>query len=411
MIRRRHVFYVAGNDPRGVASYYGLFRRELARFQKVSSVETTITEPENDPKEPVAVWSITARKDHWQVATTYEFLRWDDIISANMARSMWLRYPLVLSCFFKNLFNGMIARVFWASWQYGLVYIYPPIALVLMLAIPIVLGWWVASLSSSVAGLAAPWTIIAGCLAGIAIYALALKAADRYFVIQLAEARLWADDWAYARRPDYIARADAFARRIIARARAGDVDEILIIGHSGGGAVALLVTARALEIDPNFARSVPNVALATLGSLLPLAALHPAADQARDAIRRVAIEPSVTWVDCQARQDAMNFYRFDPVEGVGLNIESGRCNPMIWKISMKAIVSPRQYKRLRWNFFRMHFQFIMANDVPAHYDYFMIVCGPTALADQARPACIAAPDLAPDAPARSDSPMQPAQQR
>ena len=32
--------------------------------------------------------------------------------------------------------------------------------------------------------------------------------------------------------------------------------------------------------------------------------------------------------------------------------------------------------RLRYNFFRRHYQLIMANDRRAPYDYFMLVCGP-----------------------------------
>jgi hypothetical protein len=32
--------------------------------------------------------------------------------------------------------------------------------------------------------------------------------------------------------------------------------------------------------------------------------------------------------------------------------------------------------RLRYNFFRRHYQLIMANDRRAPYDYFMLICGP-----------------------------------
>ena len=37
---------------------------------------------------------------------------------------------------------------------------------------------------------------------------------------------------------------------------------------------------------------------------------------------------------------------------------------------------PDFYRRLRWNLFRMHYQFIMANDVQSPYDYLMLVAGP-----------------------------------
>ena len=37
---------------------------------------------------------------------------------------------------------------------------------------------------------------------------------------------------------------------------------------------------------------------------------------------------------------------------------------------------------MRWNFFRVHFHFLMANEVPGEYDYLMIACGPVRLADR-----------------------------
>jgi hypothetical protein len=50
---------------------------------------------------------------------------------------------------------------------------------------------------------------------------------------------------------------------------------------------------------------------------------------------------------------------------------------------------------MRWNIFRMHFQFIMANDQPARYDYFSMVCGPMTLVDRARPHSVTATLAAP----------------
>ena len=42
----------------------------------------------------------------------------------------------------------------------------------------------------------------------------------------------------------------------------------------------------------------------------------------------------------------------------------------------------------RWQFFRVHFQFVMANELPNAYDFFMIVCGPIPLSERmARSRC------------------------
>jgi hypothetical protein len=42
------------------------------------------------------------------------------------------------------------------------------------------------------------------------------------------------------------------------------------------------------------------------------------------------------------------------------------------------------YRRLRLNFFRLHYQFIMATDQRAPYDYFMLVAGPVPVAAWAK---------------------------
>jgi pimeloyl-ACP methyl ester carboxylesterase len=191
---------------------------------------------------------------------------------------------------------------------------------------------------------------------------------------------------AHGRCPDVVARIDDFARRIIARARAGDADEVLVVGHSAGGTVVVQVMARALEFDSDFARAGSPVAMAALGSNLPLAALHPGAHDVREAIRRVAVEPSLVWVDCQARKDMLNFQDCDMVEGLGADAGPQQCNPLYWNVRFRDCVSPQFYSRFRWNFFRVHFQFIMANDQRAPYDYFMIACGPIRLLDWAKDA-------------------------
>jgi hypothetical protein len=173
------------------------------------------------------------------------------------------------------------------------------------------------------------------------------------------------------------------ARRLVAAARADAVDEIVLLGHSGGGALAPAIMARALELDPELGRRGPSVVLLTLGSIMPGVALYTKAKRIRDFIGRIAREPSVRWIDCQSRKDPMNVWDFDPVEGVGVHVGQQRHNPIVWAVRFRDMVSPEYYRRIRANFFRLHYQFIMAGDRRAPYDYFMLVCGPLPIADWA----------------------------
>jgi hypothetical protein len=51
-------------------------------------------------------------------------------------------------------------------------------------------------------------------------------------------------------------------------------------------------------------------------------------------------------------------------------------------VRFRDIIKPENYNRFRWKFFRVHFQFVMANERPHPYDFFMIVCGPVPLRER-----------------------------
>lgn len=378
MIRRRHVFYLAGYDPLGFHHYHRMFSREVARTKKIWPIDTAISDPVMDSDGKAGHWRIDSSSSNWQVQTTYEYLRWDDLITQHMNQPLPTLFVRSLLCFLEYLFTGTTFRVFRASWQFGIFYLAFQIALIALIALPVLLLWGMGS------ALPSPWGWIAGAAGATTLFFIGLRLARRHFVIQMCACWIWFRDRAHQREPACDARFDEFARRIIAKARANDVDEIVVIGHSGGGTISLPIMARALEIDPDFARAGAPVTLLVLGSSLPMSAAHPKAAHARDAICRVAVEPSFIWIDTQARKDIMNFYDFDMVRGVGVDPGPNAPNPVYWRIRYRDSLAPEFYNRLRWNLFRMHFQFIMANDRRAPYDYIMLVCGPARVRDWAQ---------------------------
>jgi len=378
MIRRRHVFYLAGYDPLGFHHYHRMFSREAARTKKIWPIDTTISSPKMNADGKAGHWQIDSRGPNWQVQTTYEYLRWDDLIKQHMDQPLPALIVRTLLSFLEFLLNGTIVRMFRASWQFGIFFIIWPIALSALIALPVLLLW------SAVSILPSSWGWIAGIAGAIALFAAGLRLAHKHFVIQLCACWIWFRDRAHQQDLKCDERFDEFARRIVAKARANDADEIVVVGHSGGGTISLPIMARALEIDPDFARAGTPITLLVLGSSLPMSALHPKATHAREAIHRVATEPSLTWIDVQARKDAMNFFNFDMVRGVGVDPGPNAPNPVYWRIRYRDSLAPELYNRLRWNLFRMHFQFIMANDRRAPYDYIMLVCGPARVIDWAQ---------------------------
>jgi hypothetical protein len=359
-----------------------MFRREWKRFLNVWPVTASVGDLAID-SDDLAHWSVDTAGPNWRVQTRYEFLRLEAFIAGNMAQPLVRQIPRALWWMAGDLASGALVRIFRASWRFGLHLILPQILLISWIALALAGGGVAALAAHRLLGLPI-WLAVPGALAlAVAIFAALKPFADRWFVIQVTNGWPYLRECARGAPTGYDRSIEICAARLVAMTRAGDADEVVMVSHSAGGVISPLILARALELDPDLGVHGPRVALLTVGSLMPAFALHPAAERLRAALRRIAIEPSVLWVDCQARKDVMNFWDFDPVADVGVNVGSPRHNPLVWPVRLRDMLSEEIYGKLRFNYFRMHYQFIMGNERRAPYDYFLLVCGPAALADWA----------------------------
>jgi hypothetical protein len=383
VIRRRHVIYVEGYDPQGAEGYYGLFERAFKRFLKIWPLNAKLGRLELDSQD-FAHWDIEASGPNWQVATRYDFLRQEHIIRANMAQPLLRQVPRALGWTLDYLVSGALLRVLRASWEFGAALIHFQMLLLWWLVLSAGGGWLVAHVATRYLGLPGVAGALIGVVGAVAVFLALRPLANRLFVIQINSHWPYLCEFARGEATCFDAPIEACAQRVIDAVRANDADEIVVIGHSGGGALAPAVIVRALELDPEIGRRGAPLVLLTLGSIAPGAALHPKATKLRAVFARLAVEPSVKWIDSQSRKDVLNFWDFDPVEGIGVHVGGARCNPLLWKVRFRDMLSAELYRRIRLNFFRLHYQFIMANDQRAPYDYFMLVCGPVPVASWAK---------------------------
>jgi pimeloyl-ACP methyl ester carboxylesterase len=243
-------------------------------------------------------------------------------------------------------------------------------------------------LLSGLGGTAAAWiasTLVAAPtippLAGVAAAALVLFAlirwTERYtYMLYLFDDIASTHQFVYGDRPDWEERFEIFAGYLIDAAKSAAVDEIVVVGHSSGSFIAVEVVGRALARDPDLGRHGPQVSVLTVGANMPIVGFNPVAETFRQRLRRLAIDPDVRWIEYQSRRDVMNFYLFDPIAGHGLELGTERRNPTVMPVVFRHLVLPENYPSFRWHFFRVHFQFVMANQTPAAYDFYMMVCGP-----------------------------------
>ena len=374
MIRRRHVFYVEGYDPRGAEGYHRLFARELARFTKTWGIEAELSALVVD-NDDIAHWTVATTAPNWQTSTRYEFVRFEHVVAGAARRPIARQILRTLHWIFDDMASGALWRTARAAWRFALHLMVLQAPLLAWLAFTIAAGCGAGIAVERASGSVAIGLLTAA-VVWAALFALLRPLANRSVMLQVANGWPIMRDFARGRPSGYDRPVEAFAQRLVAAARAGEADEILIIGHSAGGLTAPIVTTRALDLDPDLGRHGPRVTFVTVGSLLPAFALHPAAERMRAAVRRLAVEPDVRWVDCQARKDIMNFWDFDPVAGVGVQVSGARKNPIVWPVRLRDMLTDPAYDRVRGSQFRMHYQYVMANDRRAPYDYFMLVCGP-----------------------------------
>ena len=388
-VQHRHIIYVQGYDPRGLAQYYRMFRTELRKFSRLYQLSATISRPLSTTGDETASWTIETKASDWQTRTSYDFLRWEDLIQRDLAQPIWRTVFHAIWIYWRLVFNGTIARFWKAHWRFATFVSYPHYVLLnealLSLAVAFGLGKGLQALGAPNAFSIA---VAAGAFAAL-LYAMLKYTENRTYALYLLSDTIWTWQFAHRQRPEWDARIDRFARHLVKVAGSSDAEEIVIVGHSSGSFLGVDILARALEIDPDLGRHGPRIVLLTIGGNFPIIGFHAVSQDFRNHLRRLAVEPSIDWIDCQSRKDVMNFFPFDPIAGHGIDVGAARRNPTIVPVRFRDIIKSEHYNRFRWKFFRVHFQFVMANERPHPYDFFMIVCGPVPLHER-----MAQPDAA-----------------
>ena len=378
--QHRHIIYVQGYDPRGLAQYYRMFRTELRKFSGLYNVCATLGRPRETCGGEIASWKIETKADGWHARTDYDFLRFEDFIQRDLAQPVWHTVLLAVRIYWQLVFAGTIARFWRASWRFATFITYPHLLLLLE---AIVSGGIAYSFAKALGAIGVPDLVgIAATLpAFVAVLGATLKYTEsRTYLLYVLSDTIWTWQFSHRARPEWDCRLDRFAQHLVKTVRESAADEIVIVGHSSGSFLATDILARALRLDPDLGRYGPRIGLLTIGGNFPIIGFHAASQPFRDDLRMLAAEPSIDWIDCQSRKDVMNFFAFDPIEGHGIDVGAARCNPRIVPVRFRDIILRKHYNAFRWKFFRVHFQFVMANERPNAYDFFMIVCGPVPLA-------------------------------
>ncbi|MBN9001489.1 MAG: hypothetical protein J0H75_05250, partial [Rhizobiales bacterium] len=227
-VQRRHVIYVQGYDPRGLAQYYRLFRTELRKSAVLYGLQAKIGRPQTTDDNTMASWSIDTQGRDWQTRVTYDFLRWEDLIKSDFAVPIWRTVLHGFTIYCRAFFSGVIPRIWKAHWRFGMFITYPHFVL-LNLVIWSALPAWLVATAASYFGAPTPikWT------AAIAVFFVALWALLKYtekrtYALYLMSDTIFTWQFAHRARPEWDRRIDRFAQHLVEVARTSYAEELVV---------------------------------------------------------------------------------------------------------------------------------------------------------------------------------------
>jgi pimeloyl-ACP methyl ester carboxylesterase len=374
-VSRRSIFLIGGYEPKSSEAFFRRTSRELTRFCETWEVEANMSEQTLSSDGLLATAHVQSDMHGKHVFTEFNFFVWNDIVLGDFARPTWSRLGRYVVTVADYLFTGTFFRIFRQSWQFSLYFLYPACMLVLFCLFGLGLGWAVAQLPLP----ASPW--MGGGLGLLTVYGLLRWSGRRWFVMHLMDLWSFSREHLRGQRADAEAHIARFAQAVVERARRAIDDEIVLVGHSTGGALILEIAAEALAREPRLGQIGPRLTILTVGSTALKIGLHPAAHKFRQRVQALVDAPALGWIECQAHTDVINFYKTDPVSAMQLNSHRPDAFPQVHVVRVRDMLQPEIYKRFKFNLFRVHYQFIMANTQRYAYDFFMMCCGERLLVD------------------------------
>ncbi len=357
---RRLVFLFAGFEPHAAEQQRSRFDYAAKQTGRLwnSSFEVGALRP---GPHGCAEFHVKAHGPGWTAQTDLVVCDWSDFIVALQGQNPVRRFFSGLAALASFAANGTFLRYCGTSWRYGVFFVIP---LILILCALLPLGLVVFGGGAA--------------LAGVLLSALFLWLFnDRLYLTQTL------DNWRFARAASLgndpgienrIALFKAAMENRIADFNADGGGEVVVAAHSLGAYFAVMALGGVLaQAKPE----QPAPGLLLVGSSLLKIALHPSSVRLRENVAEIA-RSDAHWLDVQSMTDLLNFYRADPVATLGL---AAKRQPVLQFVRFRAMLTPQTYRRIKFNWLRVHRQFVLAAEQRTNYSFHMMLAGPFRLAE------------------------------
>ena len=389
-VQRRRVFYIPGYDPIHPRRYRELYRKEGKAQAEISGYEIGLR-----PKvgEGNYGWQVASKIDGDIVQADIDVLVWSDIVRGSMSNTIPATYWQLLRTAWIYITSGALSRLMRMRKGPVIAALYPVGMLLAQLGLAVLVFGLLQdliedageSLVAWIGGwgwLAYPFAILSWGV-GVAAFIIVLrwfKAKDgKLFAYYLMHDFAYSARWKGENPPELEERMAQFGDEI-AKALAGDVDEVLVVGHSSGAHLAVSILADLIRAG-RVPADGPALGFLSLGQVVPMVSFLPKAHRLRADLRYLSARDELAWVDVTAPGDGCAFALCDPVAVTGVAPENKKW-PLVISAAFTQTLSEGRWKELRWRFFRLHFQYLCAFDRVRDYDYFRITAGAQTLRDR-----------------------------
>ncbi len=330
---RRAVFYFHGFDRRG-PRYFNLWQKREARAYVTRHGGDLSVGDLNG-----ASWSIRSGK----VETDFHFMDWTPVIRPRFEQPFWVGMGSMLGLGAEAFRQGLFGKIRRADHMMGLLTLWaflPMIVFIFALLVAAFFGGF-AVIMVAVLGVLAFWLLHRfDSMFGV-YYALNIAWATRRMALR--------DD------PEFEAIIASFQDRF----RSVNADEIVCVGHSIGGALAVRLFDQAPE----------TATLLTVGQSVPLVSFQAEAVDLRAKLTDLGRSEG-RWIDVSAGRDPLGFCGFDPSDGGAVCVSA----------HLGRSFGVNRLRALKWRGFDMHFLYFNAvENAGACWDWFAILGDDTPL--------------------------------
>ena len=374
-IKSRDVFYVAGYDPRGYRYYYSLFKKNSLLQNKINNLNLKVSKIDCKEKE-FPFFNIDSNKS---TTTKYTFLYWNDIVKNNWPENIFSILNDFLYFLRIYIFSGLCIKFARESRSQLIAGLYPLFYMIISYLLTFYLIYKVFNVTKNLSN------IVLAILASFLVLFLATKLikflGKKLGVFWLSRIYAFCARWSNDNIKDIENRIDEFSEIIVKTLKENHKKEdyeLILSSHSVGTILAVSVAARVIKKCEEENIDSSCFKLLTLGQCIPLVSFQKNSNKFKKDLEILSNKKDLIWFDFTSKIDGACFPMVDYLKTCGINSQKNQ-GPKFLSTRFFKLYEKEEYKKIRKNWYKAHFLYLMATQIKGQYDYFNFVAGPDKL--------------------------------